>query len=107
MQQGNSQILSIQQDPTLKNAVAIGYLHGKGKNTDKFVMMNRDGTDEGEIRVDEGEKIAIEPNHDPKGRDVIMVGGKSGSGKSFIARNFAVRYHELYPDRKIRFISYF
>jgi hypothetical protein len=106
MQQGNSQILSIQADPSTKNAVAIGYIHGKGSNTDKFVMLNRDGHDEGEIRVDSGEKIAIEPNHDPKGRDVIMVGGKSGSGKSFIARNFAVRYHELYPERKIRFISY-
>jgi hypothetical protein len=106
MQQGNASILSIDANDKSKNAVPIGFIHGKGNNVDKFVMLNRDGVDEHSIQVEPGEKIAIEPNHDPKGRDVIMVGGKSGSGKSFIARNFAVRYHELYPDRKIRFISY-
>ncbi len=52
------------------------------------------------------EKVAIEPTHNPIGRDVFAVGGKSGSGKSNFAKNFATRYHCLWPERKIILVSY-
>lgn len=52
------------------------------------------------------EKVAVEPTHNPIGRDVFAVGGKSGSGKSNFAKNFATRYHMLWPDRKITLVSY-
>ena len=52
------------------------------------------------------EKVAIEPTHNPIGRDVFAVGGKSGSGKSNFAKNFATRYHSLWPERKIILVSY-
>jgi hypothetical protein len=53
-----------------------------------------------------GECLALEPTNLESGRDVIMVGGKSGSGKSHTAKNFAIRYHILWPKRQIRLISY-
>lgn len=52
------------------------------------------------------EKLAIEPTHNPIGRDVFAVGGKSGSGKSNFAKNFATRYNALWPERKIMLVSY-
>jgi hypothetical protein len=59
-----------------------------------------------DVMLPEGEFFALEPNNLKKGRDVIMVGGKSGSGKSHTARNFAQRYHILWPKRIIYLISY-
>jgi hypothetical protein len=53
-----------------------------------------------------GEFFALEPTNLERGRDVIMVGGKSGSGKSHTAKNFAARYHILWPKRPIHLISY-
>lgn len=99
-------MLSIQNAGFRGEGIAIGVIHGKPDMDGKLLILNRDGTNEAPIELDAGAKLAIEPNHDPKGRDVIMVGGKSGSGKSHIARNFAIRYKELYPKRKIFLISY-
>jgi hypothetical protein len=59
-----------------------------------------------DVVLPEGEFFALEPSNLKKGRDVIMVGGKSGSGKSHTARNFAQRYHILWPKRTIFLISY-
>ena len=100
-------ILSLQKPGTkIGDSIPIGITHGRGDVDGYLVMLNRDGTKEDPVVLDSAMKLAIEPNRDPKGRDVIMVGGKSGSGKSHIARNFAIRYHELYPKRKIFLISY-
>jgi hypothetical protein len=59
-----------------------------------------------DVTLPEGEFFALEPTNLEKGRDVIMVGGKSGSGKSHTAKNFAQRYHILWPKRTIYLISY-
>ena len=59
-----------------------------------------------EVTLPDDESFALEPNNLEDGRDVIMVGGKSGSGKSHTAKNFAIRYHILWPKRPIRLISY-
>lgn len=59
-----------------------------------------------EVTLPDDESFALEPNNLEDGRDVIMVGGKSGSGKSHTAKNFAIRYHMLWPKRTIRLISY-
>lgn len=102
----SSSFLSLVKPPAKGEGIPIGIVHGKGENTGKLLYLNRDGIDEDPVELEAAEKLAIEPTHDPQGRDVIMVGGKSGSGKSHIARNFAVRYHELFPKRKIYLISY-
>lgn len=86
--------------------IPVAILHGKGDLDQKRLYLNSEGSNESPFVVDGPYKLAIEPNNDPKGRDVIMVGGKSGSGKSHIARNFAIRYHQLYPDRKIFLFSF-
>jgi hypothetical protein len=59
-----------------------------------------------DVTLPEGEFFALEPTNIESGRDVIMVGGKSGSGKSHTARNFATRYHILWPKRPIFLISF-
>lgn len=100
-------ILKIQSTVNEKlRGVPIGVLHGQGEMDHRQLYLNAEGTDETPIKIEGNYKIALEPTNDPKGRDVIMVGGKSGSGKSHIARNFAIRYHELYPDRKIYLFSF-
>jgi len=86
--------------------IPIAVLHGQGPLDHSRLYLNQEASDETNFRVEGPYKLALEPNNDPLGRDVIMVGGKSGSGKSHIARNFAVRYHELYPDRKIYLFSF-
>ena len=59
-----------------------------------------------EFFLPEDEYFALEPSNLEEGRDVIMVGGKSGSGKSHTAKNFAIRYHKLWPKRPIKLISF-
>ena len=86
--------------------VPIAILHGKGRNDGDLVFLDETEEDESPLEAPDGYKFAIEPTHHEGGRDVIMVGGKSGSGKSHIARNFAIRYHALHPDNPIFFISY-
>lgn len=86
--------------------IPIAVLHGQGPLDHTRLFLNAEGKLETEIKVEGNYKLALEPNNDPNSRDVIMVGGKSGSGKSHIARNFAIRYHELYPDRKIFLFSF-
>jgi gluconate kinase len=86
--------------------VPIAVLHGKGKLDGDLVYLDESQEDESPLEAPDGYKFAIEPTHHDGGRDVIMVGGKSGSGKSHIARNFAIRYNALHPDNPIFFISY-
>lgn len=85
---------------------AIAVIHGKGKYDGHLVVIDDKQTNEAPLNCPDGFKFAIEPTHVEGARDVIMVGGKSGSGKSHVARNFAVRYHALHPDNPINFISY-
>jgi len=90
-----------------KKAVAIIYSDGKRDGDLVCVDDSKPGnTCTPPLVVQNGEHIAVEPSHDPEGRDVVMIGGKSGSGKSFAARNFAIRYHRLYPKRKVRLLSF-
>jgi hypothetical protein len=101
-----SAFLSIHAQTEKPPGFPIAILHGTGTQNDKLVFLDPAAESGTEIKADEGIKLAIEPTHDPKGRDVIMVGGKSGSGKSHIARNFIVRYNNLHPDRKIYLLSF-
>jgi hypothetical protein len=88
------------------NQVALGVIYGAGPRDGDILVLNSDASSSGPITLNQGEKMSLEPTHDPKGRDVIMVGGKSGSGKSFIAKNFIKRYERLFPKRPIRLVSY-
>jgi len=88
----------------------VAILHSKTSPRDGLCLMinskMRSIVPTRDITLPEGEFFALEPTNLKKGRDVIMVGGKSGSGKSHTARNFAQRYHLLWPKRTIYVISY-
>jgi len=88
----------------------IAVLHSKTSPRDGLCLMvdakQRSIIPTRDVVLPSGEFFALEPTNLEKGRDVIMVGGKSGSGKSHTARNFATRYHLLWPQRPIHLISY-
>lgn len=85
----------------------IAVVHGgKGQLDGQLVFIDQNEENDEKLDAPPGYKFAIEPTHTEGARDVIMVGGKSGSGKSHVARNFAIRYHALHPNRRINFISY-
>jgi hypothetical protein len=88
----------------------VAILHSKTSPNDGLSLMvdttQRSILPTRDIILPSGEFFALEPNNLEKGRDVIMVGGKSGSGKSHTAKNFAIRYHKLWPSRPIRLISF-
>jgi len=88
----------------------VAIIHSKTSHNDGMSLMvdtsQRTTVPTAEIRLPHGEFFALEPTNVEKGRDVVMVGGKSGSGKSHTAKNFAIRYHRLWPKRTIRLLSY-
>jgi hypothetical protein len=88
----------------------IAIIHSKTSPRDGLNLMvdtsKRSIVPTRDVILPEGECLALEPTNVEDGRDVIMVGGKSGSGKSHTAKNFAIRYHMLWPARPIRLISY-
>jgi hypothetical protein len=97
-------------DPADDTWQPIAVLHSKTSPRDGLCLMvdakQRSIIPTRDIRLPPGEFFALEPTNLEKGRDVIMVGGKSGSGKSHTAKNFATRYHILWPHRPIYLISY-
>lgn len=88
----------------------IAILHSKTSPRDGLSLMvdtsKRMIVPTREVVLPQEEFFALEPSNLENGRDVIMVGGKSGSGKSHTAKNFAIRYHILWPKRPIRLISF-
>jgi Cdc6-like AAA superfamily ATPase len=88
----------------------VAVLHTKTTPRDGLTLMvdtsKRSIAPTRDVILPEGEYFALEPTNIEDGRDVIMVGGKSGSGKSHTAKNFAIRYHILWPKRTIRLISF-
>lgn len=57
------------------------------------------------VRVDGRGKFEVLPNISPTGRDVILVMGKSGTGKSYFLRAFAANYRKLYRGRDVFLLS--
>jgi hypothetical protein len=97
-------------DPQDTTFQPIAVLHSKTSPRDGLCLLidskQRSILPTRDVSLPEGEYFALEPTNVEDGRDVIMVGGKSGSGKSHTARNFAQRYHILWPKRPIYVISY-
>jgi hypothetical protein len=50
-------------------------------------------------------QFEIVPNCKEDARDVLLLAGSAGVGKSYQARAFAEKYRKLWPDRKIYLIS--
>jgi hypothetical protein len=57
------------------------------------------------IELDDSGLFELLPNPDPKKREVYYITGQSGSGKSFIAKQYADYYHKLFPSRGVYLIS--
>jgi len=97
-------------DPKETTFQPIAILHSKTSPRDGMSLMvdtsQRCIVPTRDVQLPDGEYFALEPSNMENHRDVIMVGGKSGSGKSHTAKNFAIRYHMLWPRRPIRLISY-
>ena len=97
-------------DPQDTTFQPIAVLHSKTSPRDGLCLLvdskQRSIVPTRDVTLPDGEYFALEPTNLETGRDVIMVGGKSGSGKSHTARNFAQRYHILWPKRPIYVISY-
>jgi hypothetical protein len=97
-------------DPKEPAFQPVAILHSKTSQRDGVSLLvdtsKRSIVPTRDVVLADGEFFALEPTNNEKGRDVIMVGGKSGSGKSHTAKNFAIRYHRLWPKRPIRLISY-
>jgi hypothetical protein len=55
------------------------------------------------LRADE--HFAISPTRDPNGRDVVLISGAAGSGKSVAVRSFVTAYAKLWPDRHIILVT--
>lgn len=100
-------VYDAKKDPSFQ---PIAILHTKTTDRDGLSLMvdtsKRSILPTRDVVLPEGEFFALEPSNLENGRDVIMVGGKSGSGKSHTAKNFAIRYHRLWPKRTIRLISF-
>jgi hypothetical protein len=97
-------------DPKETTFQPIAIIHSKTSPRDGTSLMldtsQRCTVPTRDVILPEGEFFALEPTNMEKHRDVIMVGGKSGSGKSHTAKNFAIRYHLLWPTRPIRLVSF-
>lgn len=87
--------------------VAVCYSHTDAQDGD-YVVLHSDtlrGSGSPAVRVSPTSHLVIEPNHEAKARDIVFCAAASGAGKSWLARAFALRYHELWPDRPVVLVS--
>jgi hypothetical protein len=70
-----------------------------------WMRVQKDKDKTNEVVLDDGGLFSLIPNPDPTKREVWYVTGTSGSGKSWIAREYAEHYHKLFPKRDIYLIS--
>lgn len=57
------------------------------------------------VRVDGRGRLEVLPNLNGEGRDVILLMGKSGTGKSYFMRSFAANYMKIYKGRSVFLLS--
>lgn len=57
------------------------------------------------ISLPPGSHFEFCPTPDPKGRDCVGFFGAAGCGKTWSCANFVLRYHKLWPERKIYILS--
>ena len=74
----------------------IGYIKATEDSVNKTVELNLYGT-----------SVELIPllSLDPAQRDVMVIFGASGSGKSYLANKISLLYNNFYPSRKIYFIT--
>jgi len=70
-----------------------------------FHRIKKDEATSKEIVLDDDAMFELLPPSDPKKRSVWYIAGQSGSGKSWIAKQLAMYYHKLFPQRGIYLIS--
>jgi Cdc6-like AAA superfamily ATPase len=80
----------------------------KGKYDGYFLYLNTkidENKGEKKINLPMGSTFEFIPNPLKMKRDVIYVAGASGSGKSYVAKQYIEKYRKLYPNKKIYLIS--
>lgn len=70
-----------------------------------YKKVKGDGKKNIEITLPTDSHFELLPSSDTKKREVWYVAGASGSGKSYIAREYAKYYQKLFPERSVYLIS--
>lgn len=81
----------------------------KGGKYDNYLLYVNTKIDEdkGRKKIDlpYGSEFQMLPNPLKMKRDVVYIPGPSGSGKSYVAKEYIQKYHKMYPERKIYIVS--
>lgn len=72
---------------------------------DVYEQVLKDTSKTTTIELDDDGMFVLVPNPDPKKREVLYICGTSGSGKSYLAREYTENYHKLFPSRGCYLIS--
>lgn len=86
----------------------IAIVKGDGKYQNNLLYINTkidDNKGSKKIDLPLGNTFEFLPNPMKMKRDVVYVAGASGSGKSYITKQYTEKYHKMFPNRKIYIIS--
>lgn len=77
----------------------------KEKRVGEIALVDKEGIDS--IELTDGFKFSLAPRPTKASqRNTLFIAGESGSGKSHYVREYAKRYHTMFPKNKIYLISY-
>lgn len=77
----------------------------KGKRVGEIAFLDKVGDDS--IELENGFKFELAPRPvKEKERMTLFIAGESGAGKSYFIREYAKRYHSMFPKNNIYLISY-
>lgn len=68
--------------------------------------MHNNGEGHTEFKLGDDMKIQHLPNNAVSTREILYIAGRSGSGKSYYAKNYVKEYKKKYKDREIYYFSY-
>ena len=57
------------------------------------------------VELPKNTDVTLVPKNKPDQRDVVLISGRSGSGKSYWCRLYAINYMKMFPKRKIYIFS--
>jgi hypothetical protein len=85
-----------------RDAKIVASTHSADKRWDRLPIYLDENEHGGQksITLPPTVSLAVEPTRDKGARDVAMVSGRSGSGKSYWAADFAQRYHAIHGARR-------
>ena len=99
--------LEINQDNKADNIIAYVCSDDNNKRVNNLCIHEDGNIGSTDIELNDGFKFGLAPRPvKEKERSVLFVAGESGAGKSFFVREYAKRYHSMFPKNQIYLISY-